>query len=91
MLLVAWFENLSANFLAARTAHPLLFIGTDRLEKPLMIAQVQGKLQLEVLGGGVGHVLHEDDSTRVAGILLELWRRNDTSKLKLPVKILEGC
>ncbi|KAF7327125.1 Protein phosphatase methylesterase 1 [Mycena kentingensis (nom. inval.)] len=84
---MSWFQNLSATFLAARTARLLLLAGTDRLDKPLMIAQMQGKFQLEVMGGGVGHVLHEDDPTRAAEILLEFWRRNDTSKLKLPVKI----
>ncbi|KAJ7053600.1 Alpha/Beta hydrolase protein [Mycena amicta] len=84
---LSWFQNLSTTFLAARTARLLLLAGTDRLDKPLMIAQMQGKFQLHVLGGGVGHMLHEDDPTRVAEILLEFWRRNDTSKLKLPVKI----
>ncbi|KAF7311836.1 Protein phosphatase methylesterase 1 [Mycena indigotica] len=85
---MSWFQDLSMTFLAARTARLLLLAGTDRLDKPLMIAQMQGKFQLHVLGGGnVGHMLHEDDPTRVAEVLLEFWRRNDTSKLKLPVKI----
>ncbi|KAF7317339.1 Protein phosphatase methylesterase 1 [Mycena chlorophos] len=85
---LSWFQDLSATFLAARTARLLLLAGTDRLDKPLMIAQMQGKFQLHVIGGGVvGHMLHEDDPPRAAEILLEFWRRNDTSKLKLPVKI----
>ncbi|KAJ7909054.1 Alpha/Beta hydrolase protein [Mycena leptocephala] len=70
----SWFTSLSASFLAARTARLL----------PLMIAQMQGKFQLVVVGG-VGHVVHEDDPTHVAEILLDFWRRND--RLRMPIKV----
>ncbi|CAK5269955.1 unnamed protein product [Mycena citricolor] len=82
---VGWFSGLSAAFLAARTARLLLLAGTDRLDKPLMIAQMQGKFQMIVAGGGVGHLLHEDNPTHIADILVEFWRRNDT--LRLPPKM----
>ncbi|KAJ6457486.1 Alpha/Beta hydrolase protein [Mycena vitilis] len=80
----SWFTGLSAAFLAARAARLLLLAGTDRLDKPLMIAQMQGKFQMVVVNG-VGHVLHEDDPTHVAEILLDFWRRND--RLRMPVKV----
>ncbi|KZT19621.1 hypothetical protein NEOLEDRAFT_1141737 [Neolentinus lepideus HHB14362 ss-1] len=42
------------------------FLGCDSrrppspsLDKPLMIGQMQGKFQLAVVGGGVGHCVHE--------------------------------
>ncbi|KAJ6611132.1 Alpha/Beta hydrolase protein [Mycena sp. CBHHK59/15] len=71
-----WFTGLSGAFLAPRTARLLLLAGTDRLDRELMIAQMQGKFQMIVVNG-VGHMLHEDDPTHVAEILLDFWRRND--------------
>ncbi|KAF7375637.1 Protein phosphatase methylesterase 1 [Mycena sanguinolenta] len=79
-----WFTGLSAAFLQARTARLLLLAGTDRLDRELMIGQMQGKFQMAVVPG-VGHVLHEDDPTHVAEILLEFWRRND--RLRMPAKV----
>ena len=35
-----------------------MLAGTERLDKELMIGQMQGKFQLEVLTG-VGHMIHE--------------------------------
>ncbi|KAF8155295.1 Alpha/Beta hydrolase protein [Mycena galopus ATCC 62051] len=79
-----WFTGLSAAFLQARTARLLLLAGTDRLDRELMIGQMQGKFQMVVVPG-VGHVLHEDDPTHVAEVLLEFWRRND--RLRMPAKV----
>lgn len=53
-----WFKGLSAAFLAARTARLLVLAGTDRLDKELMIGQMQGKFQLVVVPN-TGHMLHE--------------------------------
>ncbi|PFH51090.1 hypothetical protein AMATHDRAFT_59791 [Amanita thiersii Skay4041] len=71
-----WFTGLSSAFLSARTARLLILAGADRLDKELMIGQMQGKFQMEVVPG-VGHMLHEDDPTRAAEILVEFWRRNE--------------
>lgn len=57
-LLSGWFTGLSSKFLAARTARLLVLAGTDRLDKELMIGQMQGKFQMVVVPG-VGHMLHE--------------------------------
>ncbi|KAJ7183696.1 Alpha/Beta hydrolase protein [Mycena filopes] len=80
-----WFTGLSAAFLDARAARLLLLAGTDRLDKPLMIAQMQGKFQMVVVAG-VGHMMHEDDPMHVAELLLEFWRRNDRARIPVRVK-----
>ncbi|KAI0035512.1 protein phosphatase methylesterase [Vararia minispora EC-137] len=72
----SWFEGLSSSFLSARTARLLVLAGTDRLDKELMIGQMQGKFQMSVVPG-TGHMLHEDDPEKLAEILVEFWRRND--------------
>jgi protein phosphatase methylesterase 1 len=57
---LAWFTGLSNLFLAVRSARLLVLAGTDRLDQPLMIGQMQGKFQLAVVPGDrVGHMLHE--------------------------------
>jgi hypothetical protein len=56
--LTGWFTGLSSKFLAARTARVLVLAGTDRLDKELMIGQMQGKFQ-QVVVLSVGHMLHE--------------------------------
>ncbi|CEL58661.1 protein phosphatase methylesterase 1 [Rhizoctonia solani AG-1 IB] len=72
----SWFEGLSEKFLAARTARLLVLAGTDRLDKTLMIGQMQGKFQMVVVPG-VGHMLHEDNPEKLAEIIVEFWRRNE--------------
>jgi protein phosphatase methylesterase 1 len=37
-----WFKGLSEKFLASKAGKLLLLAGTDRLDKPLMIGQMQG-------------------------------------------------
>jgi len=55
---IDWFTSLSSLFLSCRTARLLVLAGTERLDRELMIGQMQGKFQLEVISG-VGHMLHE--------------------------------
>lgn len=44
--------------MAARTARILVLAGTERLDKELMIGQMQGKFQMVVVPG-VGHMVQE--------------------------------
>ncbi|SNX81326.1 related to Protein phosphatase methylesterase 1 [Melanopsichium pennsylvanicum] len=81
----SWFEGLSSRFLGVKTARLLLLAGTDRLDRELMIGQMQGKYQLEVIAD-VGHSLHEDAPDRTAKILIDFWRRNERI-INLPVKV----
>ncbi|TKY90043.1 hypothetical protein EX895_000041 [Sporisorium graminicola] len=78
-----WFQGLSSRFLTVKTARLLLLAGTDRLDRELMIGQMQGKYQLEVIAD-VGHSLHEDAPERTARILFDFWRRNE--RIHLPLK-----
>lgn len=77
-----WFQGLSSRFLSLPSARLLLLAGTDRLDKDLMVGQMQGKYQLTVFQD-VGHSLMEDAPKRTAKCLVEFWRRNEV----LPDKI----
>jgi protein phosphatase methylesterase 1 len=81
-----WFTGLSKKFLTGRGAKLLLLAGTDRLDKELMIGQMQGKFQLVVLPEA-GHFVQEDVPARTAELLVEFWRRNDRSAMVLPPKV----
>ena len=73
---VDWFKGLSAKFLNSKAGKLLLLAGTDRLDKPLMIGQMQGKYQLVVIPEA-GHFVHEDVPAKTAEALTELanWAR----------------
>ncbi|GAA5906423.1 hypothetical protein JCM8208_004656 [Rhodotorula glutinis] len=80
-----WFTGLSSKFLGCRAAKLLLLAGTDRLDKELLIGQMQGRYQLEVYPD-VGHNVHEDAPARTAETLLDFWERNDRSDVLRGVK-----
>jgi protein phosphatase methylesterase 1 len=69
-----WFTGLSNCFLSAPCPKLLLLAGTDRLDKPLTIGQMQGKFQLELLPQA-GHVVQEDEPDATAAKLLQFIRR----------------
>jgi protein phosphatase methylesterase 1 len=54
-----WFTDLSKTFLSAKVIKVLILAGTDRLDRELTAAQMQGKYQL-VLQPACGHVIMED-------------------------------
>ncbi|KAG8903602.1 Protein with carboxyl methyl esterase activity [Tulasnella sp. 403] len=81
-----WFTGLSNSFLGVRTARLLILAGTDRMDRTLMIGQMQGKFQLEVIPD-VGHMLHEDDPTRIAELVTEFWKRNERLPIGVKVKV----
>lgn len=83
-----WFDGMSKKFLAGRGAKLLILAGTDRLDKDLMIGQMQGKFQLVVLPEA-GHWVQEDVPDKTAGLLVEFFKRNDRSALVLPPKVSE--
>ena len=56
--MTGWFKGLSSSFLSVRTARLLVLAGTERLDKELMIGQMQGKFQLSVVPE-TGHMIHE--------------------------------
>lgn len=81
-----WFGGMSSKFLDARGAKLLMLAGTDRLDKELMIGQMQGKFQLQVLPAA-GHFIQEDLPEEAAKIVAEFLKRNDRSALVLPPKV----
>lgn len=81
-----WFAGLSRKFLDAKGGKLLLLAGTDRLDKELMIGQMQGKYQLQVFPEA-GHFIHEDQAEKTAMIVADFYRRNDRSALVLPPKV----
>lgn len=72
-----WYANLSKRFLNARAAKLLVLAGTDRLDTELTIGQMQGKYQMTVFTD-VGHCIQEDAPRRLAALVLDFWKRNDT-------------
>ncbi|KAF2468240.1 protein phosphatase methylesteras-like protein 1 [Lindgomyces ingoldianus] len=81
-----WFSGMSSKFLGGKGAKLLMLAGTDRLDKELMIGQMQGKFQLQVFPSA-GHFLQEDQPERTAEVVVEFVKRNDRSALVLPPKV----
>ncbi|KAF7714635.1 Protein phosphatase methylesterase-1 [Penicillium ucsense] len=81
-----WFIGHSRKFLDSRGGKLLLLAGTDRLDKELMIGQMQGKYQLQVFPEA-GHFIQEDQPAKTAQVLADFYRRNDRSALVLPPKV----
>lgn len=81
-----WFQGMSQKFLSARGAKMLILAGTDRLDKDLMIGQMQGKFQLHVVPEA-GHFVQEDAPEKTAEMVVEFYKRNDRSALVLPPKV----
>ncbi|KAJ3280930.1 hypothetical protein HK104_000312 [Borealophlyctis nickersoniae] len=75
-----WFRNLSAKFLSVRSGRLLVLAGTDRLDTPLMIGQMQGKFQLVIFPES-GHTIQEDVPDKLASTLAEFWTRNQPLKI----------
>lgn len=83
-----WFKGMSQKFLTGKGAKLLILAGTDRLDKELMIGQMQGKFQLVVIPEA-GHFVQEDVAEKTAGLLVEFFKRNDRSQMVLPPKVSE--
>ncbi|OKL59287.1 Protein phosphatase methylesterase 1 [Talaromyces atroroseus] len=81
-----WFIGLSRKFIEAKGGKLLLLAGTDRLDKELMIAQMQGKYSLQVLPLS-GHFIQEDQPAKTARFLVDFFKRNDRTPLVLPPKV----
>lgn len=82
----AWFAGMSHKFLTGHGAKLLILAGTDRLDRELMIGQMQGKFQLTVVPEA-GHFVQEDVPAKTAEVMCEFWRRNDRGALVLPPKV----
>ncbi|SAM04802.1 hypothetical protein [Absidia glauca] len=82
-----WFTDLSEKFLGCPASKLLILAGTDRLDKTLTIAQMQGKFQLTVVMNS-GHFIQEDAPDTTAATLIDFWSRY--SKLVLPKSLVRS-
>ena len=69
-----WFQSFSDTFLKIPCAKLLLLPTPERLDKPLTIAQIQGKFQMNVIRN-VGHLVHEDGWQESGNVIFEFWKR----------------
>ncbi|CAI5986052.1 unnamed protein product [Closterium sp. NIES-64] len=70
-----WYTGLSDLFLRCPVPKLLLLAGTDRLDKPLTIAQMQGRFQM-LLVRHSGHAIQEDESLEFSSSVLHFIARN---------------
>ena len=65
---------MSERFLSAKTSKALLLAGTDRLDTPLTIAQMQGKFQMVVFPNS-GHAIQEDEPEKFTQVVHDFLAR----------------
>lgn len=70
-----WFKGLSSMLLSVPAPKLLLLAGVDRLDRELMVGQMQGKFQMQVLPQ-CGHAVHEDSPENVADAISNFMLRN---------------
>ncbi len=75
-----WFKGLSALFASCPTARLLVLAEREYLDKPLMIASMQGKFQCAIVRES-GHAIQEDQPTHLAEIIASFIERNISSTL----------
>ena len=66
--------GMSERFLSAKTSKALLLAGTDRLDTPLTIAQMQGKFQMVVFPNS-GHAIQEDEPEKFTQVVHDFLAR----------------
>ncbi|MFH4978639.1 hypothetical protein AB6A40_005348 [Gnathostoma spinigerum] len=71
---IDWFKGCSQQFLRCHAQKVLILAGADRLDKDLMVAQMQGKFQYTILPK-VGHVIQEDSPASMAETLARFVER----------------
>ncbi|XP_053952650.1 protein phosphatase methylesterase 1 [Anastrepha ludens] len=72
---VGWFTGLSEKFLNLRVPKQLLLASIDGLDKTLIVGQMQGRFQMQVLAR-CGHAVHEDRPHEVAEVISAYLIRN---------------
>ncbi len=83
MIFLEWFEGLTKCFLNIKIPKILLLAGSDRMDKELTIAQMQGKFKLCVLAN-VGHLVHEDNPEATYGMINDF-----ITTFRIPSKMVE--
>lgn len=78
-----WYLGLSQLFLDLSVPKLLCLAGTDRLDKTLMVGQMQGKFQLSLIPTA-GHAIHEDDADHIVEILSNFIQKFRIGQSPLP-------
>lgn len=89
---VEWFKGLTEIFLNLKIPKQLLLAGSDRMDKELTIAHMQGRFKLVVVDN-VGHVIQEDRPQAVADVFkqfLEQFHIQALYKEQMVIKTISG-
>ncbi|KAL7699969.1 hypothetical protein N2W54_004470 [Lotmaria passim] len=78
-----WYKGLDEAFVSLPCAKMLCTANTERLDKALTVAQMQGKFQFEVIGGGCGHYVMDDATNTLAAKVRRFVKRNEVLAQKL--------
>ena len=70
-----WFTDLTENFISCFTSKILVLAEREYLDRPLMIASMQGKFQTAIIRD-TGHAIQEDRPSELAEIIISFIRRN---------------
>lgn len=79
-----WYKGLSDLYMTVTVPKVLVLAGTDRLDRPLTVGQMQGKFQL-VLLPQAGHAVHEDQSERTADVIATFIQRFRIGQPKMAI------
>jgi pimeloyl-ACP methyl ester carboxylesterase len=83
-----WFTGLSERFLGLTCPKLLILADSDRLDKTMMIAQMQGKLQVELVGN-CGHQIQEDQPSNTANIIVQFIVKHKIEKKLNMLQIMQ--
>ncbi|GAQ88359.1 alpha/beta hydrolase superfamily [Klebsormidium nitens] len=83
-----WYQGLSDVFLAVPVPKLLLLAGTDRMDKPLTIGQMQGKFQMTIFKTA-GHAIHEDEPEQFSETVLGFVSRHRIGQGALEISALK--
>lgn len=70
-----WFKGLSEAFINSPSNRLLVLAETDYLDKTLLVGQMQGKFQLEIVRNTV-HAIQEDQPKQLASLIVTFVNRN---------------
>ncbi|RNF25280.1 protein phosphatase methylesterase 1 [Trypanosoma cruzi] len=82
-----WFNGLDDAFVGLPCPKILCLATAERLDTALTVAQMQGKFQFEILGGGCGHYVMDDQPAVLALKLRRFIKRIETLSEKLQISL----
>ncbi|KAG5470489.1 hypothetical protein LSCM1_01733 [Leishmania martiniquensis] len=86
-----WFTGLDEAFISLPCAKMLCTANAERLDKPLTVAQMQGKFQFEVIGNGCGHYVMDDATLTIVAKVRRFVKRNEVLGQKLQLMNKHLC